>query len=130
MDDEKQQAVRQRMEEARETIVEADALLERDLRRGAINRSYYAMFYAVLALAASQGATVSKHTHAIAFFDKEFVRKGIFPKEFSRSLHYGFEDRQSRDYGEIWEIDRTDAETALSEAKKFVEAIDTYLKGQ
>ncbi|OIN87759.1 MAG: hypothetical protein AUJ21_11675 [Anaerolineae bacterium CG1_02_58_13] len=116
------------MEEARETLVEAKTLLDRDLRRGTINRSYYAMFYAVLALAASKGLAISKHTHAIAFFDKEFVRKGIFPKEFSGYLHFGFEERQTRDYGEIWEIDRPDAETTLLEAEKFVDVVENYLK--
>ena len=55
------------------------------------NRAYYAMFYAVLALAALKDIAISKHTHAVAFFDKEFVHKGIFPKELSRALHYGFD---------------------------------------
>jgi uncharacterized protein (UPF0332 family) len=39
------------------------------------------MFYAVLALAASKDVVVSKHTHAIAFLDKEFIKKGIFRKK-------------------------------------------------
>ncbi|MBM3180653.1 MAG: HEPN domain-containing protein [Chloroflexi bacterium] len=128
MDDEKSRIVRERMDEARETLLEAETLLAQDLRRGVINRSYYAMFYAVLALASSKGQVISKHTHAIAFFDKEFVRKGIFPKEISRSLHFGFEDRQTRDYGEIWEIDRADVEATFQDAKNFVEAIENYLK--
>lgn len=128
MDDDKLQAARQRMEEARETIIEAEALLAQDLRRGTINRSYYAMFYAVLALAVSKEAFTSKHTHAIAFFDKEFVRKGVFAKEYSSYLHFGFEERQTRDCGELWEIDRADAESALENARKFVDAVEHYLK--
>jgi len=128
MDEEKQQVIRQRMEEARETLVEAGALLTQDPRRGTINRSYYAMFYAVLALAASRGLAVSKHTHVIAFYDKEFVRKGIFPKELSRALHYGFKERQSKDYGENREIERADAETALSDAKNFIDVVENFVK--
>ena len=46
------QAIRLRLEQARETLKEADALREHELWRGVINRSYYAMFYAVLALGA------------------------------------------------------------------------------
>lgn len=91
-------------------------------------RSYYAMFYAVLALAASKDVAISKHTHAVAFFDKEFVHRAIFSKELSRSLHYGFDQRQTSDYGEIWEIEHGEAEIALSEAKSFVEAITSYFK--
>lgn len=128
MDESHSQAIRLRMKQARETLKEAEALQDQDLWRGVINRSYYAMFYAVLALAALRDVGVSKHTHAVAFFDKEFIHKGIFPKELSRSLHYGFDQRQNSDYGEIWDIERGEAELALSEAKSFVKAINAYLK--
>ena len=128
MDSAKDQAVRARINQARETLKEAEVLFEQDLWRGVINRSYYAMFYAVLALAASKGVAISKHTHAIAFLDKEFVRKGVFPKELSRALHIGFDERQTSDYGEIWDIDHTEAEQTLSDARSFVKTIDDYLK--
>ncbi len=130
MDESAQQAVHLRMKQAHETLKEADALRDQDLWRGVINRSYYAMFYAVLALAASKGVAISKHTHAVSFFDKEFIKKGIFPKELSRALHYGFDERQTSDYGEVWDIDYSEAEMALSEAKRLVKAIDEYLKGK
>jgi len=120
MSESKKKAIRERMKQARETLEEAEALYEQDYWRGTINRSYYAMFYAVLALAASKGVVISKHTHAIAFLDKEFVKKGIFPKEISRALHVSFDERQTNDYGEIWDIEYTEAETTLKEAKGFV----------
>jgi len=91
MDESRSQAMSLRMAQAHETIKEAEALHDQDLWRGVINRSYYAMFYAVLALAALKDVAISKHTHAVAFFDKEFIHKVIFPKELSRSLHYGFD---------------------------------------
>jgi len=72
----------------------------------------------------------TKSTHAVSFFDKEFIKKGIFPKELSRALHYGFDERQTSDYGEVWDIDYSEAEMALSEAKRLVKAIDEYLKGK
>lgn len=71
---------------------------------------------------------ISKHTHAISFLDKEFIKKGILPKEISRALHVWFDERQTNDYGEIWDIEHTEAETALKEAKTFVETISDYLE--
>ena len=130
MDRATEQAVRARMDQALETLKEAEVLFEQDFWRGTINRSYYAMFYAVLALAASRDVAISKHTHAIAFLDKEFIKTGIFPKELSRALHIGFDERQTSDYGEIWDIDNTEAEQALTEARAFVETIANYLKKQ
>jgi uncharacterized protein (UPF0332 family) len=127
MSESKKKAVRERMKQAHETLEEAEALFGQDYWRGTINRAYYAMFYAVLALAADRGAVVSKHTHAIAFLDKEFIKTGIFPKEISRTLHVGFDERQTNDYGEIWNVEYAEAETTLKEAKSFVKTIEDYL---
>lgn len=85
MGDSKKQAIRARMKQARETLEEAEILFGQDYWRGTINRAYYAMFYTVLALAASKDVMISKHTHAIAFLDKEFIKTGVLPKEISRT---------------------------------------------
>ena len=81
MSESKNRAIRERMKQAHETLNEANALFEQDFWRGTINRAYYAMFYAVLALAAAKGVVISKHTHAISFLDKEFIKKGVFPRK-------------------------------------------------
>ena len=130
MNEEIRQAIRVRVGQARETLEEAGALREHGLWRGVINRSYYAMFYAVLALGVFLQVVLSKHSQAIAFFDKEFVKTGIFPRELSRSLHLGFDQRQVTDYGDIWTVSQEEAETVFSEARLFVESIDGYLKKQ
>jgi uncharacterized protein (UPF0332 family) len=82
MNEEIWQAILLRIEQARETLKEADALREHGLWRGVINRSYYAMFYAVLALGVFKQVVLTKHSQAIAFFDKEFVKAGVFPASF------------------------------------------------
>jgi len=130
MNEEINQAVQLRLEQARETLEEADALREHELWRGVINRSYYAMFYAVLALGVYKQIILSKHSQAIAFFDKEFVKTGIFPRALSRSLHLGFDQRQVNDYGDIWAVNQEEAETIFSEARLFVESVDAFLKKQ
>ena len=130
MSEDRKQAARARMKQARETLKEAEVLFEQDLWRGTINCPYYAMFYAVLALAASKEVVISKHTHAISFLDKEFIRKNIFSKDLSRAFHVWFDERQTSDYGEIWDIEYTEAQTALTEAKSFVKTIESYLDEQ
>jgi uncharacterized protein (UPF0332 family) len=72
----------------------------------------------------------SKHSQAIAFFDKEFVKTGIFPRELSRSLHLGFDQRQVNDYGDIWAVNQEEAEAIFLEARFFVESVGVYLKKQ
>ena len=120
--------LRYRMEQAHDTLREAEILLNAAALRGAINRAYYAMFYALLALLATKQLGTSKHSGAISLFDREFVKTGVFPRELSRSLHLAFDRRQTHDYGEMIEIDQQIAEETLAEAKSFVAAIESHLR--
>jgi uncharacterized protein (UPF0332 family) len=122
--------LRYRMEQAYETLREGEILLHEGALRGAINRSYYAMFYALLALLATKQLGTSKHSSALSLFDREFVKPGVFPRELSRSLHLAFERRQIHDYGEMVKIDYQTAAQTLHQATAFVEAIETYLQSQ
>ncbi len=82
------------MEQAYETLKEAEILLKEKSLRGTVNRAHYAMFYALLALLATERLGTSKHSGAIGLFDKEFVKTGKIPKELSKSLHLAFDRRR------------------------------------
>jgi len=125
--DQLQALLRYRLDQAHETVREAEILLAEVALRGTVNRAYYAMFYALLALLATRQLGTSKHSGAISLFDREFVRPGLFPQELSRSLRLAFNLRQTHDYGEMVEVDRPTAEQTLTNARGFVEAVETYL---
>lgn len=116
-----------RLNQADESIKEAQTLFQASLYRGAVNRAYYAMFYAALALTVLKQQVVSKHSGVIAFFDKEFIRTGIFAKDLSRYLHFAFDRRQNSDYGDLFLADSKDASQAIQEANEFVQIIKNYL---
>jgi len=116
-----------RIQQSKETLHEARILYNERAFRGTINRAYYAMFYSVLALLSTKGLGTSKHSGAIGLFDKEFVKQGIFSKEFSKTLRLAFERRQVHDYGELIEIDLDEAKNALDDAQKFIEGVQAYL---
>jgi uncharacterized protein (UPF0332 family) len=116
-----------RLREAQETLKEAQLLLNKSALRGCINRCYYAMFYALLALLATKGLGNSKHSGVISLFDREFVKTGIFPKQSSKSLHRIFNERQAHDYGEMLQPDLPLTEELLKQAEFFVEEIKMYL---
>ncbi len=120
--------LRYRMEQAHETLREAEILLRESAWRGVVNRAYYAMFYALLALLATKGLGPSKHSGALALFDREFVKTGVFPRTLSRSLHLAFDRRQTHDYGELTPTDRSIAEETLTDARAFVAAIESHLR--
>ncbi|MDD5675283.1 MAG: HEPN domain-containing protein [Chitinivibrionales bacterium] len=109
-----------------ETLQDAKKLLSANASpRSIINRAYYAMFYAVLALFIKNDIAIhsSKHSTVISRFDSEFVKPGKIPKECSRSLHRAFDDRQEFDYKDFAKISLTDAEGILREAETFIATI-------
>jgi uncharacterized protein (UPF0332 family) len=116
-----------RLEQAAESLAAGKLLLEQGLFRPSINRSYYAMFYSVLALLTTRREETSKHGRAIAIFDKEFVKAGIFSKEFSRWLHEAFDLRQRSDYSPQFNATGEDARGVLRQATSFVAEIKAKL---
>jgi len=117
-----------RLEQADESLEAARALLEQGLIRPTINRAYYAMFYAVLALLVLEKKETSKHGGAIALFDRDFVKKGIFTKDFSRWLHDAFDLRQRSDYAALYRPSMDEAEKTLENARAFVLEVKRHIK--
>jgi len=117
-----------RIEQAKASLREASILFDADSYRGAVNRAYYAMFYATLAVLATKQLGSSKHSGIISLFDREFVKTGRFQREQSKSLHLAFDMRQTYDYGELVEVDETDVRRAIGNASDFVSTICDYLK--
>jgi len=117
-----------RLEQAHDSLEEAKLLLKEKMSmRVVMNRLYYAMFYAVLALLQEKQIGTSKHIGVISLFDKEYVKHGIFDKEMSKILHRAFELRQKGDYMELMDIREEDVQEILPKAVNFVKEIERYL---
>ena len=120
--------IRYRLEQAQVALDDAKYLLEGGRSsQSIVNRSYYAMFYAALALLQKISKTPSKHSGVISLFDKEFVMKGIFEKELSKDFHKAFELRQTFDYKVIKNIGLGKAQEIYQKAVIFVKEVDKYL---
>jgi len=128
MNKEYRDLIQYRIEQANESIDSAELLLKNEKYRPSVNRSYYAMFYAILALIIPTKHKTSKHSGAISIFNKEYVKTGIFDKDFSRWLKEAFDMRQRVDYQELFIISRERASSILNNAKKFVNGISKELK--
>ena len=79
------QLITYRLEQAEVSLEDARFFLNGNRSpQSIVNRSYYAMFYASLALLQKISKIPSKHSGVISLFDTEYVLKGIFPKELSK----------------------------------------------
>ena len=122
------EAIHMRLNQAYAALAESKLLLDSEMTLGAINRAYYAMFYALQALVTLNQVVVTKHSGALAFFDRTYIHTGIFPKQYSKILHATFLRRQRSDYGDMMTTDMDAAKQAVSDAGVFVELIDLHLQ--
>ena len=122
----KEALLKYRLNEAEETLQDAEKMLQNDLSpRSVINRAYYSMFYAILAffLHSDINPKTSKHSGIISIFDRDFVHTGKIDKYYSKILHKLFETRQFGDYRELVELSIDDARESVNLAREFLNAL-------
>ena len=125
----KEALIAYRMERAQQTLQTAQLLDEQNADTASVvNRAYYAIFYAALAMLATIGEETSKHSGVIALFDRHFIKTGALPKEIGKFLHTAFDMRQTADYEDKAEISREISRQILEFAKEFVKSIEKKLQ--
>ena len=117
-----------RLRSADERLMAAKDNLEKEHYKDAINRSYYAIFTAVRALMAERSADFSRHSAVISYFQREFIKTGIFDRKFSKYLQASFEIRNDCDYADFFFVAKTDAEEQYRHAEEMTRAIRRYLE--
>lgn len=126
-EEEKQALVKYRLERANESMKAAHLLLDNKLFIPAMNRIYYSMFYSVQALLVLDEKAFSKHGQVKAYFNKEFIKSGIFPKEFGKLFNAVFEYRQKFDYVDLLIPEEELISDYIAEAQRFIDQISTFL---
>lgn len=76
----------------------------------ASSKAYYAVFHIVQAALLLKKLSYSKHSGVIGGFSKEFIKTGIFPKNFSKKIRNLLQDREISDYSYSLTIEREQAE--------------------
>lgn len=90
-----------RLKQAEESLDEAKYLYDGHRSpRSVINRAYYAMFYSVLALLIFEPFSSSKHSGVLSYFNRRFVKSGLFSEDLGKAVNKAFDLRQRGDYRE------------------------------
>ena len=128
-EEEKRQLALYRMQQAEESLDEARYLLAGDKSpRSVINRTYYSMFYSILALLIFEPYSSSKHSGVLSYFNRHFIKSGIIPKDIGRSVNKAFDIRQRGDYREKILLNPTQVEPYIDWADKLIESVRGLLK--
>lgn len=128
IEEKRRELAKYRMKQAEESLEESKYLLSGNKSpRSVINRVYYAMFYSVLALLIYEPYSSSKHSGVLSYFNRHFIKEGIFEKEFGRFLNQAFELRQQEDYREYTTMNLEQISPYIEKAESFIKAVKEYL---
>lgn len=111
---------RYRLSRAEEAWRDAVVLLGRNSLISAVNRFYYAAFYAARALLATEEIDSSRHSGIITLFNQHFVKTGRIPVEVGKVLSRSFEKRLDTDYEDFASLEQDEVEQIKEDVRKFV----------
>jgi uncharacterized protein (UPF0332 family) len=116
-----------RIKRARETISEVDVHIQNKFWNTAINRMYYACFYAVSALMAKKEISVSSHAGIRQKFGEHFVKTGLVERNLAKHYTELFDKRHKSDYNDFYEHDEQTVLRLFATSKEFIGRIEELL---
>jgi uncharacterized protein (UPF0332 family) len=115
-----------RVPRSREEIGAARLLAGDGFFAQALSRSYYAAFYSAGEALSSLGESRATHSGMVSAFGRFIVREGGLDAEYGRILRRLFEGRSRADY-DTEPVPPEQAEAAIAEAERFVDAVEGWL---
>ena len=119
-----------RIERAFETIDDAVYAIADKRYTMAVNRLYYACFYAALALLSLDGETAKTHQGVKQMIGKNYFLTNKIDRLYASIYSRLFNARISGDYDEFQEYDDDTVQLYLQNAKDFVNKVAEFLKEQ
>ena len=124
LDDESRKAlVEYRLERAYATMEEAAVMTEKEFYNAAVNRLYYACYYATEALLLKHKIEAKSHAGVKAMLGLHFVSKGLVPVSIGKILSTLFEKRQSGDYDDFIYCDKEMTDDLTIQAQTYIDCL-------
>ena len=127
MDNRKNDLSSYRMTTAKETLIVSKELLENAHYKDSINRSYYAVYYAIKAVLAIEGVDYKKHKDVVAYFNQHYVATDLFERDMGRMISRLQQKREKSDYDDFFIAAKEEAELQCEMAEKIINQIENYL---
>ena len=118
---------RYRLAQSKENLEEAEALFQINKFKGSNNRAYYAIFHAIKAILALNQTDFKKHSSVIAYFNKEYISKNIFPRELGKRVSEARFFREKSDYVDFYIVTKEEAQMQIETAKLMIETAEKYI---
>lgn len=119
--------VKYRMQNAHDTIDEVRVHNEHGFYNTAVNRIYYACYYAASALLIAHGIEVKSHDGVRQKIGQHFVRNGLLAAEQGRFYSRAFSKRSTGDYEDFITHTAATVEDLLPDAELLIDTIQSLI---
>ena len=116
-----------RLERAKEEYETANLLFRENKLLAANNRAYYSIFYAIRAILAMEKIDFKRHKDVLAYFNKNYVKTEIFPRQMGRIIIMASKVREDSDYDEKYEPSSEATTLQIETCKELIELVEKYL---
>jgi uncharacterized protein (UPF0332 family) len=117
-----------RIERAKETIREIQDHIDNKYWNTAINRMYYACFYAVSALMTVNSIDISSHSGVRQKFGELFAKTGKIDRDLAKHFTELSEKRHKGDYNDFYDFDEETVLRLYPVSQRFIEQIEKILE--
>jgi len=120
-----------RLQRAKETLDTAKEIFKNGKDyTSANNRAYYAIFYAIRAVLAIEEVDFKRHKDVIAYFNKNYINSGIFPKMIGRKIAQAQRIREDSDYDDNYSPSYEKTKQQIKTAEELIELVENYIQNK
>ena len=120
----REETIARRLERAWETIAEAELLVEHEHWNAAVNRLYYAVFYAANAYLAANDSSAKTHKGTRMAFGTLINGNQAIPEEVVKVYHDLFEERHQADYDFFMDMEKDLVLPLFEPSRAFIRAVE------
>lgn len=117
-----------RIESAENTLAEVETHRANGFYNTAVNRLYYACYYAATAILIANGIEVKSHDGVRMNLGKYIVQEGILTPELGRYFSRLFSKRSTGDYDDFFNHSIETVDELMPDAKLFIQTIKDWVE--
>lgn len=116
-----------RLSQAQEDLKACIILYNEGLYKPANNRAYYSIFHLIRCVLSLEPIDFKRHKDVVAYFNKNYVNTGIFPKSIGRKISKASQIREDSDYDDKFVADSIQTKLQIQTAEELLELVKIYL---
>ncbi|MFA4852434.1 MAG: HEPN domain-containing protein [Bacteroidales bacterium] len=116
-----------RISRSKDTLKEAESLISNGFWNAAVNRIYYACYYAVSGLLLRNAISSQTHKGVRQMFGLHYVQTGLISRDLGKFFTNLYDKRQTGDYDDYILYDKETVEDIIPMAREFIKTIERLI---